>query len=48
MSVYVASPETPENLWDGVRGAPRPFASELQMFAEAGYLRVGDYLVPGR
>jgi uncharacterized protein YukE len=44
-TVYVASP-TKGNMWNPVRGEPTVFAQELQQLKEAGYRRVGDYLVP--
>ena len=44
-TVYVASP-TKGNMWNAARNEPTVFAQELQQLKEAGYRRVGDYLVP--
>ncbi len=46
MTEYIASPETPENLWNPERQQPTVFAPELQQFLRAGYTRQGNYLTP--
>jgi hypothetical protein len=33
-------------MWNAARNEPTVFAQELQQLKEAGYRRVGDYLVP--
>jgi hypothetical protein len=47
MTVYVGSSETEANLWDSVAGRQTVFARELSQFKDAGYVRQGDYYVPG-
>jgi RHS repeat-associated protein len=44
--VYIASPETADNLWEITRREPTRFAIELEQLFQAGYRRVGDYLIP--
>jgi hypothetical protein len=44
--VYIASPQTAENLWDSVNQRPTVFARELSQLIQAGYRQVGDYMVP--
>jgi RHS repeat-associated protein len=45
-TVYLASPTSEANLFNAVAGRATVFGRELQQFLEAGYARVGDYLVP--
>jgi hypothetical protein len=44
-TAYVGSPEE-GNLWNVARNEPTVFARELQWLEDAGYRRVGDYMVP--
>ncbi|HEX2203893.1 MAG TPA: RHS repeat-associated core domain-containing protein [Longimicrobium sp.] len=46
--VYLASPQTIENIWDNARDALRPFGEELMQLLDAGYRQVGDWMrAPG-
>jgi hypothetical protein len=44
-TVYIGSPSA-GNLWDLQNNRPTMFARELEQLTDAGYRRVGDYLVP--
>jgi uncharacterized protein YukE len=44
-TVYLGSP-IEGNMWNYARNEPTVFAQELKQLQEAGYRRVGDYLVP--
>ena len=43
---YLASPVTEANLWNPKRGDVTVYLRELDMLLQAGYRRVGDYLIP--
>lgn len=42
----LASPKTPENLWNAKRGEPSIFARELQQLESAGYKIEGNFVRP--
>jgi hypothetical protein len=43
---YLASPINKQNLWDAAKNRTTVFGRELNQLTEAGYTRVGDYMVP--
>jgi len=43
---YLASPVTEANLWNPKRGDVTVYLRELDMILQAGYRRIGDYLIP--
>jgi hypothetical protein len=45
---YLASPVTETNLWNPKRGDVTVYLRELDMILQAGYRRIGDYLIPPR
>jgi len=44
--VYIASPKTPKNLWNFEEDIPTIFSIELEKLKAAGYIEVGQYLIP--
>jgi len=45
-TVYLASPQTPANMFDIVNNRATVFAREVGQLLEAGYSRFGDILIP--
>lgn len=43
---YLASPVTKANLWNLKRGDITVYTRELYLLLQAGYRRIGDYLIP--
>jgi RHS repeat-associated protein len=45
-TVYLASPQNENTLWDAANNRPTVYARELEQLRVAGYTQVGDYMMP--